>query len=66
MRPEVVRLAWIVAVVAVTVLLQRLASVLVPFCAAALLAYLCAPFVAWCCCVMPKRTISSVVFTLLE
>jgi predicted PurR-regulated permease PerM len=48
MRPEVVRLAWIVAAVAVTVLLlQRLASVLVPFCAAALLAYLCAPFVAW-------------------
>jgi len=48
MRPEVVRLAWIVAVIAITVLLlQRLASVLVPFCAAALLAYLCAPFVAW-------------------
>jgi len=48
MRPEVVRLAWIVAAIAVAVLLlQRLASVLVPFCAAALLAYLCAPFVAW-------------------
>jgi len=48
MRPEVVRLAWVVAVIAVAVLLlQRLASVLVPFCAAALLAYLCAPSVAW-------------------
>jgi predicted PurR-regulated permease PerM len=48
MRPEVVRLAWIVAAIAVTVLLlQRLASVLVPFLGAALLAYLCAPFVTW-------------------
>jgi len=48
MRPEVVRLAWIVAGLAVAVLLlQRLASVLVPFFAAALLAYLCAPLVAW-------------------
>jgi hypothetical protein len=47
MRPEVVRLAWVVVGLAVAVLLlQRLASVLVPFCAAAL-SPTCVRLVAW-------------------
>ena len=48
MRPELTRLLWVAAAVAVAVVLvQRLGSVLMPPITAALLAYLCAPLVAW-------------------
>ena len=48
MRPELARLLWVTAAVAVAVVLvQRLGSVPMPFVTVALLASLCAPLVAW-------------------